>query len=521
MPAPPSLLDQPLRQMAANLPEHLAVVDGELTISYGQLDTQVDLTAAALAGLGLGRGDVVSWQLPNWHEAIVLHLATIRIGAISNPIVPIYRRREVEFILARSGARAFFSPPVFRGFDHGAMVAEMRPRLPRLEHQVTVRGEPAPGALAFDGFLAAAGDAPRVERAADDRAVLIYTSGTTADPKGVLHTHATLDYENRSMIEFFGLDERHPVFMPSPLSHITGLLYGMQLPAMLGTHVVLQDIWDPGPALALIERWRCGFMLAATPFLHGLVHHQDLPRRDVGALSVFACGGADVPPELIRVAGERLDCMVTRVYGSTEFPTATSATAVDPSAKRAETDGRPMGECRVRITDEDGRPLAVGEVGEVRLRGPELFVGYLDGGGIPAFDAEGWFATGDLGSLDADSYLTIQGRQKDIILRGGENIGVKEVEDLLFVHPAVAEAAIVAMPDPVLTERACAYVVPAPGAAPTLAELVAYLRTQGLATQKLPEHLELIDEIPKNPAGKVQKFKLRERIRTQLESGGV
>lgn len=512
------LLDSPLRRMAATAPERLAVVDGEREIPYGELDALVDRAAAALAGLGIGRGEVVSWQLPNWHEAIVLHLATIRIGAVSNPIVPIYRRREVEFILAQAQSRAFFSPREFRGFDHAGMVAEMRPRLPALEHVVALRGEPGAGAASFEGLLAAAGEAPRVERTAQEPTVLLYTSGTTADPKGVVHTHATLDYENRSMIEFFGLGERHPVFMPSPLSHITGLLYGMQMPAMLGTHVVLQDVWEPGAALELIERHRCGFILAATPFLHGLTYHEDLPRRDVGSLVVFACGGADVPPELIRVGSERLDCMVSRIYGSTEYPTATSATAADPLSKRAETDGRPIGACQVRIADDEGAPLGAGEVGEVRLRGPELFCGYLVDGGAETFDAEGWFATGDLGLLDAEGYLTIRGRKKDIVLRGGENIAVKEVEDLLFGHPEIAEVAIVAMPDPVLTERACAYAVPAPGAEPTLEGLVAFLRDQGIANQKLPERLELIEEIPKNPAGKVQKFKLRERIRAQLES---
>ena len=345
----------------------------------------------------------------------------------------------------------------------------------------------------------------------------MFTSGTTADPKGVLHTHNTLDYENRSIIEVYGLGPDDVVFMPSPVTHITGLLYGLQLPAMLGTRVVLQDVWDPAAALRLIEAERCSFTVAATPFLHGLVHHPDLASFDVSSLRVFACGGADVPPALIRQAGEWLGGMATRVYGSTEFPTLSTSPPHAPQDKRTDTDGRVIGAAEYRIVDDADVDLPVGEVGELLARGPELFPRYLrDSDNDGAVTPDGWFHTGDLAVADAAGYVSIRGRKKDIVLRGGENISVTEVENLLFEHPAVREVAIVAMPDPVLTERACAFIVPESGPVPTLQDLAQFLLSKQLAKQKLPERLEIVAELPKTQSGKVQKFRLRELIRDKL-----
>jgi cyclohexanecarboxylate-CoA ligase len=494
-----------------------AIVDGETVLSYRDLDALVSSLTGGLSRLGVGRGEVVSWQLPNWHEALALHQAISRIGAVSNPIIPIYRRHEVEFILEQAQSRLFFAPQTLRGFDYTQMVDEMRPSLPHLEHLVVVRGAQAGGNLAFDDLLTAPPVAPDPDRSANDPVILLYTSGTTANPKGVLHTHNTLEYENRSLVELFDFSDRDRVFMPSPVSHITGLLYGMQLPFMLGTSVVLQEAWDPGVALRLIERHRCTFMVGATPFLTGLVYHEELADRDLGSMRLIWCGGADVPPQLVEDATERLGCFVTRVYGSSEFPTATISGPADPIEKRALTDGRPIASARVRIVDEDGGEVAAGTTGELLVRGPEMFCHYLVEPDEATF-VDGWFATGDLGELDDDGFLTIRGRKKDIILRGGENISVKEVEDLLYAHPAVEEVAVVAMPDPIMTEKACAFVVPAPGRQLALADLTDFLRAQQLANQKLPERLELVDALPKNLAGKVQKFKLRETIREILEA---
>jgi cyclohexanecarboxylate-CoA ligase len=345
--------------------------------------------------------------------------------------------------------------------------------------------------------------------------LLLYTSGTTAAPKGVVHTHNTLDYEIRSVIEFFGLSRSDVVFMPSPVGHITGVVCGILLPVRLGTTSVLLDVWDPGRALSLITAHRCSYTVAATPFLHGIVHHPDLTETDVSALRVFMCGGADMPPELITSASEALDCMVTRAYGSTEYPSATGCNQDDPPDKRARTDGRAMRAVQLRVVDESGSDAPAGAVGDVLVRGPELFVGYFDTSlNDDAFTSDGWFRTGDIGRLDADGYLEITGRRKDIIIRGGENISVKEIEDHLFGHSKIGDVAVVAAPDPVLGERVCAVVVPKPGQTVTLDEVTEWLRAAKFAKQKLPERLILLDELPRTASGKVQKFKLRELART-------
>jgi cyclohexanecarboxylate-CoA ligase len=467
---------------------------------------------------------VVSWQLPNWVEAAVVHLAALRVGAISNPIVSIYRHAEAKFILRQAASKVVFVPTTFRGFDYPGMLAEIRAELPDLHAVVTVGGDEVGGDVGFSALIAQGRTrAPRaVEGSANDPALLLYTSGTTAAPKGAVHTHNTLDYEIRSLIDFFRLSHNDVVFMPSPVGHITGVLCGIQLPVMLGAAMVLLDVWEPGQALSLIAAHRCSFTVAATPFLHGLLHHPGLSTTDTSALRVFMCGGADVPPELIRSASAALDCTVVRAYGSTEYPTATGSNAHDSLDKRAGTDGRAMGAAQLRVVEASGSDAPAGVVGKVLVRGPELFVGYLDATlNDDAFSPGRWFRTGDLGRLDADGYLEITGRYKDIIIRGGENISVKEVEDHLLGHPKIAEVAVVATPDSVLGERVCAVVVPASGQTITLADLTEWLSAARFAKQKLPERLIVLDELPRTPAGKVQKFKLRELAKESLTKPGA
>jgi cyclohexanecarboxylate-CoA ligase len=498
-----NLVDGHLAAAAARTPDAVAVLDRGRSWTYAELDGAVNRFASALRGRGVGPGEVVSWLLPNWAEAIVVHLAAIRLGAVSNPIIPIYRHRETAFILRQAASKVAVVPHSFRGFDYPAMLDEIRAEVPALETVVVVGGDA--NRLRFDDLLAEGRSGPvDAPRSSSDIALLLYTSGTTAAPKGALHSHDTLDHENRSMIDFFGLTAAEVVFMPSPVGHIIGVLYGLQLPFMLGGTVILLDVWEPGRALELIERHGCTFTVAATPFLHGLVHHPSLAQRDVSSLRVFACGGADVPPELVRAATTALGCTVTRGYGSTEYPTATACTAEDPLAKRAGTDGRPIGPAEVRLSAD----------GELQVRGPELFLGYLDASlNAAAFTADGWLHTGDLARIDTDGYVEIIGRQKDIIIRGGENISAKEIEDHLFEHPAVADVAVVSSPDPVLGERVCAVVVPAAGHEVVLPELVEWLTARRMARQKLPESLILLDELPRNPSGKIQKFRLRDLAR--------
>jgi cyclohexanecarboxylate-CoA ligase len=449
--------------------------------------------------------------LPNWLESIVLHHAVIRIGAVSNPIVAIYREREVGFILKQSKARVYICPSVFRGFDYAAMIGKLRSTLPDLRHVVVVGGGGGAGTLSFEELMADAGDPIPVQRSANDVILLLYTSGTTADPKGALHTHNTLGYENRSIIDLYATTPDDTIFMPSPLTHITGLLYGVQMPFIVKASVVLQDVWDVDRALELIDKYNCTWCMGATPFLHGLANRS---ANGASPLRFFACGGADVPPDLVREATSRLGAFVTRVYGSTEYPTALSGAPGDPLDKCAGTDGRPIADAQARVVLADGQHAGVGMEGELQVRGPEMFVGYLDDRlNEDSFTPDGWFRTGDLAQRDAEGYFQITGRIKDIILRGGENISAKEVEDLIFEHPKVSEAAVVAKPDPVMVERVCAFVVPMPGEDVDLPEMVAYLRQRGIANQKLPEFLVVVDELPRTASGKIQKFRLRDRLR--------
>jgi len=512
------LLDAYLERAVASVPDHKAIIDGDHELTYRGLHERVTATAALLRRHGVVKGHVVSFQLPNWWEAFVIHFAAIRIGAVSNPIMPIMRERELGFMLDQAGSRILFVPETHRGFDHRRMAEALQDDLPRLAHVIAVRG-PEDDASSARQLEAGPSDTHAAERHADDPVLLLFTSGTESDPKGAVHSHNTLGYEDRSIIEHFGLTSADVVFMPSPIAHITGVLYGFHLATFLSSTVVIQDRWDASVALETIERERCSFALAATPFLQGLVDEAERTGRVTTSLRTFSCGGADVPPHLIRLATERLGCTAARVYGSTEFPTLCAGRSLDSLDRRAETDGRLIGAAEVRITDDDGHPVAVGEVGDVYVRGPEAFLGYLDSARTEAaVDADGWFATGDRARMDADGYVTIAGRTKDIIVRGGENISAKEVEDLIFEHPDVKEVAIVAMSDPVMVEKACAVVVPVPGATVDLDGLVAHLTMKRIARQKLPERVEIVSELPKTATGKVQKFRLREYVAEQIQA---
>lgn len=512
-PAEPGLyrdltLDAHLARAARIHSGRLALVEGGTRLSYAELADRVGRCAAGLARIGVGRGDVVTIILPNWWEAVVAIQAALRLGAVVNPVVPIYRGLEVGFILNQAAPKLVVIPHEFRGFDYVRMMAELTPGLGRPPKIAVVRpGGPLPdGCVPFETLLDSEPAAESGAGAPTDVSLLLYTSGTTADPKGVLHTHQTLDYEIRSIAELFALGPDDTVFAPSPLTHITGYLFGVLMPAMLGAASVCLDVWNPEIAADLIEANRCRFVMAATPFLQGLVDTYE--RRGArSALATFLCGGADVPPALIRRAGAVMGTDASRIYGSSEFPTfCTGRPGDDPSVK-ADTDGLPIGPVAMRLDDiGDG-------LGELLVKGPELFVGYLDPAlNAESFTADGYFRTGDLARIDGRGAITICGRNKDVINRGGEKISAKQVEDLLFQHDMVAQVAVTSMPDPVLVEKMCAFVVPKPGCAPSLRDLTRFLDRAGLARQKFPERLEIRDSLPTTASGKVQKFKLRESL---------
>lgn len=479
---------------------------------------QARALAAGLAARGLRAGDVVSFQLPNWSEAIAVDLACAMLGLVVNPIVPIYRDAEVAFSLADCRARAVFVPETFRGFDHLAMMRRLAPRLPELRLIASVRAA-APDGDSFEALVGGDARPPALPRIDPDTVKMImYTSGTTGRPKGVLHSHNTLPRAIEASVRHWGLGDGATFLMASPVTHVTGYSCGIEMPFLCGTRSVLMDRWDAAQAVGLIDRENVNATVGATPFLAELVAEAERQRSGLPSLRVFACGGAAVPPELIRKANTVLEhCRAFRVYGSSEAPFVTLGFLKPEQATlAAETDGEIV-DFEVRIVDDDGREVAASAEGEICARGPALFLGYADAAQTAeSFDADGWFRTGDMGRVTSDRAVVVTGRKKDLINRGGEKVSAKEIEDLLHTHPAVREAAVVSMPHPRLGETVCAYVIPADGAAISLAELTTTIESAGVAKQKLPERLVTVDDFPRTPSGKIRKDLLRADIRERL-----
>jgi len=511
----PDTLWQAFVATVARQPRRLAVVEGDVRLDFATLAARATHLSGGLARLGVGPGDPVAFQLPNWWETLVVLLAIAQRGAVGVPVLPILREREVEFILTESEARVLFVPGQLRDCDHRALASAVRPRLPQLEQVVAVRDQPSSHMLAFGDLAGAAPaeDAPQVDASAI--AFLIYTSGTTAAPKGVLHSHQTLLAEARSLGPVHGLGPGDVVLMPSPLTHVSGIAHALLVPAALGTTAVLMPRWDAGAALGLIAAERVTYMVGAPTFLRDLALHPALDPIQVESFRLFSCGGADVDPALVSEAAAKLGCVAKRVYGSTEFPTITTTGPDDPPARRIDSEGRPIGTVTIRLVDDDGREVPAGVEGEILARGPECFLGYRDAAlNADTFTPDGWFRTGDLGTVDAAGYLRITGRKKDIIIRKGENISAREVEELLATHPSAAEVAVVGTPDPAAGEIACAVLRLRPGVpAPTLPELSAHLLARGLSKRKLPERLEIVESFPRTESGKIQKRALRNSFR--------
>ncbi len=495
------------------------VTTGDRTrLSYAELGDKVASIALGLARLGVEKGDVVSYQLPNWWQFVALHLACLRIGAITNPIMPILRRRELEFMLNHAQSKVIVTPDRWRDFDYAGMIAGMRAAVPHLQHALVVGGE---GEAAFERLHAQPADRWEADAlfaarrpSPDDVIQVLYTSGTTGEPKGVMHTSNTQISNLWPYIERLHLTPADIVFMASPLAHQTGFMYGLMMPILLGTHVVLQDIWNRRVAADLIEAEQPTFTMASTPFLTDLTDEAEARPAAFKSLRMFVAAGAPIPRILVRRATEHMGATIASGWGMTENGAVTVTSPEDPPEKAFETDGRALPGMATRIVDAAGKGMPAGTEGRLQVRGCSNFVGYLKRSDLDATDAEGWFDTGDLARMDADGYVRITGRSKDIIIRGGENVPVVEIEGLVYKHPAVADVAIVAMPDERLGERACAFVTTKPGAALTLAELTAFLLGQGISKNYLPEHLEVVEALPRTASGKIQKFQLREMAKT-------
>jgi cyclohexanecarboxylate-CoA ligase len=506
------------RDRAAKSPERVCAACGDDSLTFGQAFERAERLAAHLGRLGLRPGDCIGFQLPNWLETVPINLAACILGLVVNPIVPIYRHAEVRLILRDCRAKAIFVPERFRTFDFAEMMRSIADDLPDLQHVIVLRGSSAPalpGSIVFEDLLAAdAGAAPWAGQRPEAVKMVMYTSGTTGRPKGVLHTHETMPRSLQSCVEHWSIEDDDVVIMPSPVTHITGYSWGLEMPFYHGTRSLLMERWDAGEAVELIDRHGARATIGATPFLQELVDAAERKGSRLPSLKVFACGGAAVPPALVQRANALFAKGRTfRVYGSTEAPMTTLGFVSDGTLDlAAETDGRIV-DYEVRIVDEDGKPVPAGREGEILTRGPALFVGYTDPAETATgFTSDGFFRMGDIGYLTPDDAIVITGRKKDLIIRGGENISAKEIEDALHRHPLIREVAAVSMPHARLGETVCAYVVSSREPPPTLEDLLIYLKQLGIARQKFPEHLEVVEDLPRTASGKVKKDILRRMI---------
>ena len=508
-------IDHFFAQALKNCPDHAAVVayrsdrSEPVRLSYKALDVQVDRIARGLSALGVVHGDVVSWQLPNWWEFIALSLACARLGAVANPIMPIFRQRELKFMLDFGESKVFIVPKHYKGFDYEAMVDGMRSDLPFLQHLVVLNGE---GANSFESLLLR-DDTPALTGQGltpDDVLLLMYTSGTTGEPKGVMHTSNTLFANLHGFIEAYKLTQKDVILGASPMAHLTGFGYLAMIPLILNATTVLQDIWEPRQALELIRDEGITFSMASSPFVVDMCNAAEAGSPVSPRFANFCCAGAPIPPVLIERARKVLGLAVSSAWGMTECGAVTVTEPERAHEKSGSTDGRPLPGIELKVLGVDGKPLPVGQTGSLFVRGCSMFAGYLKRPHLNATDADGWFETGDMAFMDAAGYVRINGRSKDLIIRGGENIPVMEVENLLYKHPAVAMVAIVGFPDERLGEKACAFVAVKPGQTFSMAEMSRYLSENQVTRQYHPERLELMEDLPKTPSGKLQKFKLRE-----------
>lgn len=509
-------------------PQQLALTawrteDGHVRrFTYAELARMADRMAVGLHRLGVRQNDVVACQLPNWWQFTLLYLACARLGAVLNPLMPIFRERELKFMLQHGEAKVMVVPQTFRNFDHAGMLRQLRTELPQLQHLLVI------GGTGVESFEAALTD-PAWEETADAHAILhttrpsaddvmqlMYTSGTTGEPKGVMHTANTVGANIWAYAERLHLGADDVILMASPMAHQTGFMYGLLMPIMLGARAVLQDIWNPEKAAQIIREEGVSFTMASTPFLSDLARVVADSGQGVPSLHTFLCAGAPIPGPLVEQARSALGAKIISAWGMTENGAVTLIRPEDADERAIHTDGLPLPGVEIKVVDVDGSSLPAGETGQLWLRACSNFGGYLKRPQLNGTDAEDWFDTGDQARIDAQGYLRITGRSKDVIIRGGENIPVLEVETLLYKHPAVLQAAVVGYPDTRLGERACAFVVLRPGQQLLLEDMVAYFKGQRLTTQYIPERLEILPAMPSTPSGKIQKFRLREQLKALL-----
>jgi acyl-CoA synthetase (AMP-forming)/AMP-acid ligase II len=490
-------------------PDALLAVDEDMrTLTFAELWSEAELAAAGLAALGVAEGDVVSWQLPTWIEALVLSAALSRLGVVQNPVLPSYRTRELEFLTTQAGTSLLVTPSRWRGFDHEQLATDLARRQGGMRVLIADRALP-------QGDPATLPPLPPALPAEDQPVRWLFaTSGTTADPKVARHTDATLLAAARGMSQRLGLIPHDRNSLVFPVTHVGGIVW---LLAALesGCSNILCETFDPERTVEVLGRE--GVTLAGSGTYFHQVYLAEQRQRlepifpDVRA---FTGGGAPKPPSLVSEVRSAFDVPVLSGYGSTEAPIVTMAAVTDRDDELARSEGKPTQGVEVRIVGADGRIVDPGGEGEIRLRAPQMMRGYLDPSlDGEAFDPDGFFCTGDLGRLDEQGNLVVTGRLKDVIIRKGENVSAKELEDLLVLHDKVADVAVIGLPDADSGERVCAVVQVAGDEPISFDEVVVHLRDQGVMTQKLPEQLEVVDLLPRNASGKVLKHVLRDEFK--------
>ncbi|MGC2654439.1 MAG: AMP-binding protein [Mycobacterium sp.] len=500
-----STLADSLRDAAQQTPRRPVLVDGDVRLDCRQLHDQATALAAAIS-IRMPVGSVVSFMLPNWHEAAVVYLAATLAGMVVNPVLPSLRDGELLFILEDAGSRIIFVPAHYGRYDYASMMDRVTAQLDRPVEVVVLRGDEADDRKTpFASLLTPPTGAALPVLNPDAVRMVLYTSGTTGRPKGVLHSHNSMHALMCQLREHWSVEPGDRFLVPSPIAHIGGSIYAFEGPLLLSTTAVLMDRWNADDAVRLMQAEHCTHIAGATPFLEQILAAARRAGTRLPDLKLFVCGGASVSPSLIRSAADYFDrAAVTRVYGSTEVPITTIGSPAE-AGHAADTDGR-AGSAQIRLVSDDVAALD----GEVRARGPQMLVGYLHPEDeVESFDPEGYFRTGDLGRWVDGAYLLITGRAKDIIIRNGENISPKEIEDLLADHPDIAEVAIVGVPDERTGERACAAIVPKASRRPDVAALREYLQARGVAKFKMPEQVVIRNGLPKNDAGKVLKHQIK------------
>ncbi|WP_338450974.1 AMP-binding protein [Niallia oryzisoli] len=510
-----------LNDAIAKFPDKVAIIDKKSRYTYRELGKMVDRVALGMLELGLGKGDVISIQLPNWNEFIILHYAATRIGAITNPLIPIYRDREIGYMVGMAESKMIVVPGEFRGYDYPAMIDRLSHQWPSLEH-VYVIGENVPTHMKP---LASLFDKPweeicdpavlnEITHDPNDVTEIIFTSGTTGNPKGVMHTHNTICVSTNYWVDHLQLTSDDVMFMASTFAHQTGFGYGVRLPTTIGGTGVYQDIWNPLEFIELIEEEGITFTAGATPYLQDMMQLEGLESRNIDSLRVFAAMGAPIPMALVKEASQKVKFAILSGWGSTECGLVTLTKLNDPEEKLTGTDGVALDSMEVKVIDSNGDVCPPNQEGDLLTRGPAIFVGYLKNlKGTVSEYKDGWFDTGDRAYMDEDGYIRISGRSKDIIIRGGENIPVVYIENVLYEHEDISDAQLIAIPDPRLQEKACAVIGMKPGRKPlSFQVLQEYLKQKGVAKQYWPEYLEIVEEFPRTPSGKIQKFHLRKMI---------